>query len=105
MAAQLRAQGHDVAAVVELINLRTASDRLIFTTAQIEGRAIVTEDPDFRRIAAYALAEGESHHGLVFTNARPFPRGHGSTIGRVLSALSELLSSGVDLRNREYWLS
>lgn len=105
MAAQLRARGHDVIAVVERIDLRTASDRLVFAAAQLEQRAIVTEDPDFRSIAVYALIRGDSHHGLVFTNPQRFPRDHGGTLGRVLTALSELLSSSTDLRDREYWLS
>jgi predicted nuclease of predicted toxin-antitoxin system len=105
IAEQLRFRGYDVSAVAERPDLRHGLDALVFIAAQGEGRAIVTENvPDFRRLAAMALADRRPHAGLVFTSNRRFPRHDASTIGRLVTALDGLLSQDRDLTDLEWWL-
>lgn len=101
VAEQLRQRGHDVVAVVERPDLRGQPDDVVFATAQVEGRAVVTENvSDFLRLAA-----GASHHaGLVLTSNRRFPRGDARTIGRLVAALEALLSAQEPIAPFEYWL-
>lgn len=106
IADQLRHRGHDVVAVVERPELRDAADEVIFSAAMAEGRAILTEDAaGFRILAAEELAQGRSHPGLILTSNRRFPRSDPRTVGRLVTALDELLSGGLDLAGQEYWLS
>ena len=75
IAHQLRTRGHDVLAVAERPELRGQPDGQVFDAAQAEARATVTENvPDFRSLAATALAQGRTHAGLIFTSDRSFPR-------------------------------
>jgi predicted nuclease of predicted toxin-antitoxin system len=82
VAKSLRVAGHDVVAVVERPSLMAAPDATIFRVANDEERALVTEDPDFRRIAASWYERGQGHFGLVLTTNRTF-RGqiHGRSDG------------------------
>lgn len=109
IAEQLRRRGHEVEAVKERPELIGKPDTVIFAVAQAERRAVVTENADdFRPLAALHLQSGHSHHGLVLTSDKSFPRHHPRTIGRLSKALHELLTShpGVrDLMNRERWPS
>lgn len=106
IAEQLRRRGHDVAAVAERPDLRGQPDGAVFDAAQLEQRAVVTENiPDYRPLAAERLRRGESHHGLIFTSDRAFPRGDARTAGRLVSALDELLDAGGYLVDREHWLA
>lgn len=102
IAIQLRHRGHGVVAVAERTELRGQPDPMVFSIAQTEGRAMVTENViDYRPLAAEAIARGGSH----LTSNRRFPRHDPRTAGRVVTALRSLLSSDVELRDREYWLS
>jgi predicted nuclease of predicted toxin-antitoxin system len=92
IAEQLRARGHDVVAVAERASLRGASDRTVFAVALEEGRALVTDDMDFRSLDAEHRRRGEAHHGLIFTSNRRFPRGQRRTVGRLVRALDRFLS-------------
>jgi predicted nuclease of predicted toxin-antitoxin system len=92
IAEQLRSRGHDVAAVTERASVRGASDRNVFAVAQEEGRALVTDDIGFRAIDSEQRARGETHHGLIFTSNKRFPRGQPRTIGRLVRALDRFLS-------------
>jgi hypothetical protein len=106
IAVQLRRRGHDVVAITERPELRGQPDAVIFATAQREGRAIVTENViDFRPQAAIELQFGRSHAGLIFTSNRRFPRHNPSTAGHLVTALHVLLSSGLELKNIEHWLT
>jgi len=106
IAEQLRRRGHDVIAVAERPDLRRQSDNLIFATAQREGYTIVTENvADFRSLGIAADEQGQSHHGLIFTSNRQFPRHNPRTLGRLVIALDELLSKNPDDLNFEHWLS
>ena len=106
IAEQLRRRGHDVVAVAERPDLRGQPDGAVFDTAQLEQRTVVTENvPDYRPLAAELLRGGGSHHGLIFTSDRTFPRGEDRTAGRLVSALGQLLDAGGDLVDREHWLA
>jgi hypothetical protein len=103
VAEQLRTRGHDVLSVAEG-TLRTGEDAVVFAVAQHEQRVVVTEDTGFRRMADVLVASGRVHGGLVFTSNRALPRANPRTPGRLVTALDGLLTSGVDLTNREHWL-
>ncbi len=106
IAIPLRHRGHDVEAVAERPELRGQPDPVVFDIAQTEGRAVVTENViDYRPLAAVAISRGGSHCGLILTSNRRFPRHDPRTAGRLVTALHELLSRGLDLRDREYWVS
>lgn len=105
IAIQLRARGHDVAAVAEQAVLRGQPDRVVFAVAQSEALTIVTENvPDYRLLAREHQQRGHSHAGLVFTSNRSFPRHGAHTAGRLVGALTELLGAHQDLTDREYWM-
>ena len=106
IAAQLRRRGHDVVAVVERPDLRSQPDRVIFATAQQEGRAVVTENvADFRPLGAAALQQDRSHAGLILTSNGRFPRHEPRTSGRLVTALDALLLQKLEMEDLEYWLS
>lgn len=106
IAVQLRRRNHDVVGVAERPELRGQPDALIFANAQTEGRAIVTENViDYRLLASYTRQGGGAHAGLIFTSNRRFPRHDSRTIGRMVTALNQLLQRGPQIANQEYWLS
>lgn len=91
IARQLRARGHDVAAVTERPGLSGRADRVHFAAMASERRAIVTEDVgDFRPLLAQALRAGEPTFGLVCVSPRRFPR-RAADLGHVVTALDALL--------------
>src|SRR5579859_6271102 len=103
IAEQLRCRGHDVDSVAERPELRGQPDDVIFARAQAENRAIVTENAaDYRRIATYRPHGVPAHYGLILTSNRRFPRHDSRTIGRIVSALDDVLSREADLTGREY---
>ncbi len=92
IAEQLRRRGHDVDAAAARGELRMLADPDIFATAQREQRAVVTENvADFCVIADGHDRHGESHHGLVLVNPGRYSRGDPRTIGRMVTALEQLL--------------
>jgi predicted nuclease of predicted toxin-antitoxin system len=105
IAEQLRLRGYDVVAVSERLDLRTKSDEVIFHSAQIESRAVVTENAaDYRRLALQRSHLGQQHAGIILTSNRRFPRHDNRTIGRLVAGLDGLLCTTVDATNREIWL-
>jgi predicted nuclease of predicted toxin-antitoxin system len=106
IAEQLRNRGHDVVAVVERQDLVRQLDPVILLTALREERAIVTENgPDFRELVEQGFDRGQSHFGLICTNAKTLYSGDSRTIGRLVTALDALLTTNPDFTNREHWLS
>lgn len=94
VAEQLRARGHDVISLhdPDYRRLEGAPDDEVFVAAIALKLALVTENvPDFRRLEADALANGEPCPSLVFTTNRQFPRGDAATVGRLVVALDALL--------------
>jgi predicted nuclease of predicted toxin-antitoxin system len=103
VAVQLRKRGHDVQAIDERRDLRSKSDQIVFEVAQLEHRTLVTENvPDFRRISTRFAAAGGTHYGMVYTRV---PRHKPRAIGRLVTALDELLNRDPPMENTEYWLS
>lgn len=108
IAEQLRQRDHDVVAVLERADLVGAPDQRVFSAAQAEQRAVITENVrDFRLLARDLVAAGGVHHGLVMTTNHRFPRGRRDTAGRLLDALVTLLDatpSDEPPSSRELWL-
>ena len=104
IAAELRARGHDVVAVAERPDLRTQPDRAILAAAEAEDRIVVTEDRDYRRLGAERVLADRSYPALIFTDDRSWPRANRRTLGRLVTALDALLTSGVTLEG-EHWLA
>lgn len=96
----------DAIAVAELPELRSLSDDELFAFAQREGRALVSENvPDFIRLDASYRRDGKSHHGLVLTTERRFPRREAGTLGRLVLALRDLAEARhAGLADEVHWL-
>lgn len=107
IAEDLRAQGHDVIAVVELSALTGLPDRTLITVARDGGRALVTENVgDFIPIVTELARIGTSHAGIILTNPHRFPRSRDG-MGRLVEALSDLLVAHPQdeaLKDRVAWL-
>jgi hypothetical protein len=69
LAEQLRAEGHDVVAVVELPDLVGREDAEVTRWAREHGRVVVTEN-----VVDYVPLDVEAHAGLLLVNARRWPR-------------------------------
>jgi hypothetical protein len=91
IARQLRARGHDVAAVAERIDLvGLADDELVRRMAQ-ERRAILTNNvKDFMPLISRAALKGDDHFGLLLTSDKSMPR-RNDAIGRLVDALDMFL--------------
>lgn len=95
LADQLRKRGHDVEAVKERPGLVSLPDADVFARAQLDERAVVTENvPDFLRLDAHCRAGGQVHFGLILTSNATFPRGAAVTLGSLVRALDARLRSG-----------
>jgi predicted nuclease of predicted toxin-antitoxin system len=107
IAIQLRAAGHDVAAVLELGMTGTADEALL-AFAAAHGRALLTNNVrDFATIARLWATGGQDHCGLLFTSDESLPRGRG-TIGLYIEVLSALLDAHAAedaLLNQVRWLA
>jgi Domain of unknown function (DUF5615) len=89
---QLRERDRDAEAVTERPELRALPDADLFTLAQAEQRAVVTENvDDFSVIASSYDQRGMAHFGLVLVPRGSYPRSSSGTIGRMVSALDLLL--------------
>jgi len=100
IAEQLRARGHDVASIhdPEYRTLEGTPDEEVWAATLAADRVLVTENvQDFRRIEADALSRTQPAASLIFTTDRQFPRGDPATIGRLVSALDEVLATKPDL--------
>jgi len=83
----LRDGGVDAQAVAERPDLRRADDAAILSAAAREQRVVVTDNiRDFKPLLDRHGAEGEPHHGVIFTSARSFPRSP-KGIGAMVTAL------------------
>jgi hypothetical protein len=92
IAAQVRARGHDVIAVVEDSSMMGLSDDEVFAAAAASGRAVVTLNiRDFVLLEQRWRAAGRSHAGLVLVASRVFPQDR-SFVGALVKALDKLLT-------------
>jgi predicted nuclease of predicted toxin-antitoxin system len=94
IAAELRAAGHDVIAVVADPQLRAQSDLEVFRQAAASGRRIVTENiKDFRPLLQQAYAAGDPTARLLLVPPNRFPRGAGRRSAAIVKAVSEWLAT------------
>lgn len=94
IAAQLRAQGHDVIAVVEDSALIGTPDEELLGHAGSNGRCVVTANIcDLAAINASWSSRGRSCAGLIYIVNRAFPSDR-SFIGALVTALHDLMVSG-----------
>ncbi len=107
IATQLRADGHDVVAAIEM-GWETDGDESLLNLCQSEQRALLTNNvADFVAIIRRWAIEGRSHSGLIFTSDTSLPRGR-STIGMYIALLQDLLDSNVRgnaFVDRVHWLT
>ena len=108
IARQLRARGHDVAAVAERIDLvGLADDELVRRMTQ-ERRAILTNNvKDFVPLSSRAALEGDDHFGLLLTSDKSMPR-RNDAIGRLVDALDMFLQchqAEDSFCNQVHWLT
>jgi Domain of unknown function (DUF5615) len=89
LAERLRADGHDVVAVVELPDLVGRDDAAVVHYAREHRRVVVTEN-----IVDYAPLDAGEHAGLLLVNARRWPR-----TARGLSRLSQALGAWLNDRS------
>lgn len=93
IAEELRKRGRDVEAVTERTELRALPDPDLFSLAQRESRAVVTENiDDFSIIASDYDQRGTPHFGLVLVPRANYPRRHSRTVGRMVAELDKLLA-------------
>jgi hypothetical protein len=106
IAAQLRAAGYDVIAVVADPDLRAQPDDEIFRRAAAPRRRVVTENiKDFRPLLLQAYADGEETAGLLLVPPGRFPRGSGKRAAAIrVALLSWLAAADVADRPDEDWL-
>ena len=106
IAAQLRAAGHDVVAVVDNSQLRAQPDAEIFRHAAASGSRIVTENiKDFRPLLQHAYATGDPVARLLLVPPTRFPRGAGRRTTEIVTAVSNwLATAAVANRPDEDWL-
>lgn len=90
IAAELRARGFDVTAVVEDLSLASRPDEDLFAYATEQRRALVTTNvSDCDAIATDWRAVGRPHPGLVYVTGRRFSQSR-SFIGSIVEALAGL---------------
>lgn len=106
VAAQLRAAGYDVVAVVADAEPRAQPDEEIFRRAAAAGRRIVTENvKDFRPQLQRAHANGDPIAALLLVPATRFPRGSGRRSAAIKAGLLKWLSqTAVADRPDDDWL-
>jgi hypothetical protein len=106
IAAQLRAKGHDVLAVVEDPGLVGMPDEELLVHATSLGRCLVPANVrDFAAISASWSSQGRSHRGIVYLVNRVFPSDR-SFLGAVTTALDALLSAGrIPVGGGEFYLA
>jgi hypothetical protein len=91
IAQQLRANGHDVQAVVADPALVSLPDDQILAHATAARRALVTANiKDFMPLDAAYRAAGHDHAGLILVSTKTFPQDRGY-IAAITSALMTLI--------------
>lgn len=93
VAAQLRALGRDVEAVVEHAELRGLPDERVLEIARDEGRILVTRNiADFALLDARWAAAGRQHCGIVMIGNKAFPENR-AFIGNLVMALQAAIKT------------
>ncbi len=104
LAATLRAEGHDVEALLDVPGRAGIPDLEVFILAAESGQRIVTENVrDFRPLLVSACAEGTASGLLLLVRGLRFPRAGGAPA--LLTALRTWLEQpGAAERPDEDWL-
>ena len=106
IAQQLRDQGHDVVAAIE-VGLTGATDDQVLSSAARDRRAVVTNNiKDFRPLHADYLKTIATHYGIIHVPSGKYSLKR-AQLGPLITALALLLCQmpGDDaLRDREYFL-
>lgn len=90
LAEMLAQAGYDATAVAALSELAGSPDTVVLEAAAEAGRCLVTENVrDFAVLIRYAR-----HGGVVFVNARRWPRSPGG-IKRLAEALGQMISASL----------
>ncbi|WP_164465315.1 DUF5615 family PIN-like protein [Phytoactinopolyspora halophila] len=107
IAERLRADGHDVLAVVDDVELRAQTDAELFRWTAGQRRRIVTENiKDFRPLLMQAYTTGDRLAPLLLVSPRRFPRGSASRTEATVTALSTWLNRpDAATRPDEDWLA
>lgn len=93
IAAQLRALGLDVTAVVDDVSVVSTPDEDLLASASEQRRVLVTSNiSDFAVVVNDWRAAGCTHPGLIYVAGRAFPQ-YRSFIGNITGALSGLYES------------
>lgn len=93
IAQRLRANGHDVIAVVADPALVSLPDDQILAHASSAGRPLVTANiKDFIPLDGQCRAAGQSHAGLILVSTKTFPQDR-SFVGAIAGALAALLDN------------
>jgi Domain of unknown function (DUF5615) len=91
IAQKLRAQGHDVIAIVADPSLVSLPDDQVLAHAAAAGRALVAANiRDFMPLDGQYRAAGQAHAGLILVSTKTFPQDRSYT-SAVASALAALL--------------
>ena len=94
IADQLRRREHDVIAAAEVPALRHLRDPELFATAQVEQRAVLTNNVNhFLAIDAEYRQQRRPHYGLILSSDRRFRRAQAGGIGPLVLALDAFLSA------------
>lgn len=94
IAAQLRAHGHDVLAVVADPSLVALPDAAILAHATSQDRAVVTRNiKDFAGLDSQYRASDSAHAGLVLVSTKAFPEDRHAT-GALVRSVEKLLTEG-----------
>ncbi|HEU5008373.1 MAG TPA: DUF5615 family PIN-like protein [Jatrophihabitantaceae bacterium] len=106
IAAELRAAGHDVVAVVADPQLRAQSDPEVYRHAAASGRRLVTENvKDFRPLLQQAYVDRNPIARLLLVPPNRFPRGTGRRATVIVGALRAWLAAAEAAeRPDEDWL-
>jgi predicted nuclease of predicted toxin-antitoxin system len=91
IAEQLRRRGHDVTAAAEFKDLEELLDPDLFAVAQMQQRAVVTNDvAGFVELDRLYRQQGRPHYGVVLTSDHRFSRTVAG-IGNLVIALEAFL--------------
>jgi predicted nuclease of predicted toxin-antitoxin system len=97
LAGALRAEGIDVATVVEL-GLAGSSDPEVFAAAVANGYALLTENvADFTRVSAEHLTAGHHHQGVLIALSSRFSR-RASGTGALVAAIRDIADQQLEDR-------
>ncbi len=102
----LRRRGIDALSIQASPRLRGLPDDQVFVIAQLDRRALVTENlADFVIVESAWRAEHERpHHGLVLVGPGSFSRHKRGAIGQLVVALARLAEQGGVERGTVSWL-